>query len=279
MRIFDAHMHMGHWGSHTILGKKIAPFRDREMDTPIKVLRHLDCKLIEKAVVVPLYSPIPEEAYMINNLVLETFKNAPDRIIPGLWVNPSPKLEEQLSATLQVARENGIHVLKTSAQAWGQQYSPDPASWDKPFKSSMAIILEYLEDTGSVLQLHTGSKQSDIRVIEKLIRFANPRIHFHLVHMGNNASGHFYLIPRLGKWLKEGFRITCDTSWAKGFAVRWILNLALDDPVLSAAIMFGSDEPWGVFQAEIAKVIDSAGENSDLLHAVLWSNAFRVYSI
>ncbi|MBI5695300.1 MAG: amidohydrolase family protein [Nitrospirae bacterium] len=147
-----------------------------------------------------------------------------------------------------------------------------------PLRESIDMILDYARSTGSVIQLHTGSGKSHVRLVEKLVRYAGKEVRFHLVHMGGNVDAHFYLIPRLLEWREEGLNIVCDTSWSGGFALRWLLDLASENPLLGSCIMFASDEPWGIFQAELAKVLDAADGKPDLLEAVLWSNAARIYS-
>jgi predicted TIM-barrel fold metal-dependent hydrolase len=277
LKIFDAHMHVGHWGSHVINGRAVSPFEKRKLDSADKVLAYMERSNIARAVIVPMYSPDQQQAYQINRLVLEIAKRAPDKFIPGLWVDPSPAVQELLDATLEIAQEHDVRVLKASAQTWEAQYSPDPASWDESFGDAMTKILAYVRNTESVIQIHTGSKKSRVHLIEKLIQYAGPEVRFHLVHMGNTASGHFYLIPRLKEWLGEGLDVVCDTAWARGFAVRWLFDLAAESPLLSKSILFASDEPWGIFQSELAKVLDAAEDHAELLKAVLWANATRVY--
>lgn len=277
-KIFDAHMHVGSWGSHMVRGRDIAPFEGREIDSTAKVLAYLARHRIERAVVVPIYSPDQQQAYRINTLVLESARRAPDKIVPGLWVDPSPRLSELLGATLEVAERNNIRVLKMSTPTWAADYSPDPTSWDESFRDSMTAILDYAKQTSSVIQIHTGSEKSKIGLIEKLIRNTGSAVCFHLVHMGNTVGGHFYLVPRLAEWLAEGLNVVCDTSLARGFAVRWLFDLATQNPILRKSIMFASDEPWGIFRAEISKVLDAASEEPELLRDVLWTNASRVYS-
>ena len=248
------------------------------MDTPEKVIAFLDKSHIERAVVVPVYSLEKERAFTINSLVLETAKKAPDRVVPGLWVDPSPKEREHLQATLRAAKDNGVYVLKTASQTWDSGYSPDPSTWDSAFHESMSMLLNFLRTTGSIIQMHTGSGKSDIRLIEKLILYAGPEVCFHLVHMGGNVNGHFYLIPRLLEWREKGLNVICDTSWAGGYAVRWIMDLARNNPTLRKCILFASDEPWGIFKSELAKVVDATEGKLDLLRDVLWKNAHQIYS-
>jgi predicted TIM-barrel fold metal-dependent hydrolase len=176
-----------------------------------------------------------------------------------------------------MARKKNVRVLKTSPPTWETEYSPDPDSWDSSFEESISMILDFARNTRCVIQIHTGSKKSQICLIERLVRYAGPEVRFHLVHMGNTASGHFYLIPRLKDWLEEGLNVVCDTSCAGGFAVRWLFDLAAKNKILRKSIVFASDEPWGIFQSELAKVVDAAKGNSKLLEAVLWKNASRIY--
>jgi predicted TIM-barrel fold metal-dependent hydrolase len=260
-----------------IHGRCVTPFCGRELDSLQKILASLDEREVERAVLVPSYSPEGSVAYATNKMILDVARKAPGVVIPGLWVDPSPRVGHLLSDTLVMARENNVRVLKTSAAAWERQYSPDPASWDPTVEGAMAVILDYVRDASGVLQIHSGSGKSDVRLIEKLIRYAGSGVRFHVVHMGNSAGGHFYLVPRLAEWLNDGLDVVCDTSWARGFAVRWIFEKAGSDPLLRACILFASDEPWGVFRSELAKVVDAALGDPVLLEAVLWDNAYSVY--
>lgn len=276
-RIFDSHVHIGYWGTQSINDRNITPFHGRELDSPDKVLAYLDKWQIEKAVLLPIYSPDRNHAYGLNSLVLATSKWMPDRIIPGFWIDPSPSMRDRLDTTLKMAQDNGIRVLKTASQTWETAYSPDPVTWDSAFADTMNSVLDYAGKYRAIIQMHTGSGKSDIRIIEKLIRYASPNVTFHLVHMGHTVDGQFYLVPRLKEWRASGLDVVCDTSWSGGFAVRWLFDLAAEDGILRDAIMFASDEPWGLFQAELSKVADAAIGKQELLDAVLWSNAARVY--
>lgn len=137
--------------------------------------------------------------------------------------------------------------------------------------------MEYARDKCAVFQIHTGSGKSDIRIVEKFIQFAGPGITFHLVHMGNNTSGHFYLIPRLEEWISEGLDIIYDTSWSSGFALRWALREALTKPEFANRILFASDEPWSIFESELTKVLYAGEYKPKITQKVLWENANRIY--
>jgi hypothetical protein len=70
LKIFDAHVHIGYWGSHVVDGKTISPFLGREMNSIDNVLNYLKKSQIERAVIVPIYSPDKIQAYHINTLRL-----------------------------------------------------------------------------------------------------------------------------------------------------------------------------------------------------------------
>ena len=45
----------------------------------------------------------------------------------------------------------------------------------------------------------------------------------HLVHFGGGVSGHIKLVPKFLQWVKDGYKVYTDTSWAIGFGARWLL--------------------------------------------------------
>ncbi len=270
-------MHIGNWGCQLVSGEMICPFKDRELDSSMKVINHLKQNSIQRAVVVPTYTPERQLPFRTNDLVLETAMLSAGVVVPGFWVDPSPDMQNELAHALRKAEQNGVRVLKTSADAWDANYTPDPNSWDRSFTLSMDMILDFLRQRKAILQIHTGSKKSQIRFIEMLLRHAGPEVRFHLVHMGNSVGGHFYLVPRLRSWIDEGLQIICDSSLAKGFAVRWLIELAILDQKVKKCLVFASDEPWGSFQSEYAKIIDAVGNDQELLRDVLWSNAYNAY--
>jgi len=112
-----------------------------------------------------------------------------------------------------------------------------------------------------------------------MARIAGPEITLHLVHMGNNTSEQFYLIPRLEEWISDGLNIVCDTSWSCGFALRWALNEALTKTEYANRILFASDEPWSIFESELSKVIYAANSNMEIINKIIWGNANRVYPV
>ncbi|UCG44114.1 MAG: amidohydrolase family protein [candidate division WOR-3 bacterium] len=225
----------------------------------------------------PTYSPDPRTAFAENRLLPESAKKAGGRLIPGCWVDPSPAVAGLLRETLDLAREHGIRVLKTSCDGWAGKSSADPASWGRALTRNMERILEYVRAAGAVFQVHTGHDRSHVRLVEKLVRFAGEGITFHLVHLGGCVSGQFYLLPRLREWTDEGLDVVTDTSMASGFAVRWSLRLARTNPAVANRVLFASDAPWGTFESEISKVLATVGSGTTIVRKVLFDNAARVY--
>jgi len=277
IKIIDSHSHIGKWGRQVFYGRRIDPFRGQERDSFEKVQVFLEKNNIDRAILVPTYCPDSTVAFETNFVLVEYARRAKGKIVPGFWVDPSPQVRNLLTNTIEFAMENRIQVLKTSPDAWADPYSPDPSTWDSVFTLGIEIILEYVRSKQAVFQIHTGSGKSNIQIIEKFIRFVGPGITFHLVHMGNTASGHFYLLPRMEEWISQGLDIVCDTSWSCGFALRWVLREALIKPEFANRILFGSDEPWSIFESEFSKVIHAAESQPCILRKVLWENADYIY--
>lgn len=277
IEIIDSHSHVGKWGKQIVYGKTIDPFRDQERDSFEKIEVFLQKYRIERAIIVPTYCPDPAVAFKTNLALVKYAERAKGKIVPGFWIDPSPKVRDLLTSAIGFAMEKSIRVLKTSPNAWTDQYSPDPSTWDSAFTKGVEIILEYMRNERAVLQIHTGPGKSDIQIVEKFIRFAGPGVTFHLVHMGNNASGHFYFLPRMEEWISEGLDIVCDTSCSCGFALRWAFSKALTKPEFANRILFASDEPWSIFESELTKVLHAGELYPEVIQKVLWENANRIY--
>jgi predicted TIM-barrel fold metal-dependent hydrolase len=259
--VFDTHM----------------PLVGREIATPKDLLRHLDRNAVTRAVVVPLHTPNASDAFASNDLVLEAHALDAERIVPGFWVDPSPRMHQQLMHTLKIAREESVRVLKVAPQTWEGDASPDPKTWSDEVSQGISEIIGYAHATGARIQIHTGSGRSRVSLVERFMRQAETGIPFHLVHMGGSTSGHFYLVPRLAAWIADGIDVVVDTSLSRGFGARWLLGLASLTPALRSRILFASDEPWGAFASELAKVVEACGADQELANGVLWRNAERLY--
>jgi len=279
MKIIDSHVHLGRWGKQVAYDRIIEPLRSYELDSYERVITFLDKHGIDRIVLVPIYLPNAIETFAANLRVVECATLARGKIVPGIWVDPSPNVTHFLLDAIELASDKGIRVLKTSPDAWADQYSPDPSTWDRLFQRNVETILEYARNKQAVFQIHTGSGKSNMQAIEKFLKFTGPGVTFHLVHMGSCVSGHFYLVPRLEEWLSNGLDIVCDTSLARGFAVRWILREAEIKHELADRILFASDEPWGVFESEFNKVWRCVDSQALIASKVLWDNANRIYPV
>lgn len=277
LQIFDAHCHFGSWGPSEHAGRTIDPFAGYQINSEEMLLKRLQNAGVSKAVVVPVYSLDPHSAFSFNAPLLDISQHHSDLIIPGLWVDPSPEVSPLLNQTLKMAVEGGVRVLKTSPAAWNGSFTPDPSTWDNRVTHGLNTIADYLRSVGGIFQIHTGSDKSDVQLIELLFRRLGKGIVYHLVHMGLNVAGHFYLIPRIKQWITEGFEIVIDTSCSFGFAVRWLVYQAELDPIIASRILYASDEPWGMHESELAKVIYAIKSNKQLGDDILWNNAFRIY--
>ena len=278
--IADCHCHFGEWGRRLTAGRDIEPFPGHELLCVNDVEKFCAKHGVQMLVLVPVYSDDALKTFSYNAGVVECAQHLPEMIVPGFWVDPSPERRESMLAALQTAAEHGVRVLKISANMWTAPFSSDPTTWSEGLRRGMEVIAGYLRRCCGVLQVHTGGSQSDIQKVEALMREYWEGITFHLVHMGGRVSGHFYLVPRFADWLAEGLDVYCDTSLAAGFAVRWLVEEGRkqqQQPLL-ARILFASDEPWGCFDAELAKVVDAVNGDAELLQRVVFENGVGLYS-
>ena len=80
------------------------------------------------------------------------------------------------------------------------------------------------------------------------------RCKIHLVHFGGGVSGHIKLVPKFLEWVKDGYKVYTDTSWAIGFGARWLLVEIEKQGIGGDRVLFGSDEPWSDFMSEYWKI-------------------------
>ena len=102
-------------------------------------------------------------------------------------------------------------------------------------------------------------------------------VKIHLVHFGGGMSGHIKLISqRFFDWLAAGKQIYTDTSWAIGFAPRWLASEIERRGIGADRVLFASDEPWGDFNGEVARMRAAAGDG-ELGEAMLRDNFAALY--
>lgn len=70
---------------------------------------------------------------------------------------------------------------------------------------------------------HLAGRRLGIDLVGLLIDRYADNVRVHLVHLGGGVSGHIKLIGgRFFDWVAAGKRVYTDTSWAVGFAPRWL---------------------------------------------------------
>jgi predicted TIM-barrel fold metal-dependent hydrolase len=98
------------------------------------------------------------------------------------------------------------------------------------------------------------------------------------VHLGGGVSAHIKLIgSRFFDWIEAGKQVYTDTSWAVGFAPRWLAKEIESRGVGADRLLFASDEPWGDFDGELARMQSAAGDG-ELGRAVLRENFASLYA-
>ena len=74
-------------------------------------------------------------------------------------------------------------------------------------------------------------------------------------------SGHIKLIGhRFFDWIAAGKRVYTDTSWAIGFAPRWLAAEIERRGIGADRVLFASDQPWGDFAGEHARLSAATGD-------------------
>ncbi|MEK6874214.1 MAG: amidohydrolase family protein [Nanoarchaeota archaeon] len=276
--IFDAHSHIGIFGSQYLKGRDITIFEGCEVASVSDQLNHMKSKGITTAVVVPHYTPDLHYPFdVLNPLVLDAAQH--DGILGGLWVNPMPDCVEQTLHVLKLldARPHGIVALKLSPTSWQSMYSPNPDSWSGVFKSCMLQIIEAAQKYDLVLHMHTSDGRASIAKYEKFVEQFGANTKIQLVHMGANAAGVFWLVPRFGDWVRKGYQVYADTSWCIDFGPDFMVReLNKSCPQALDRILFASDHPWGRFEVEVAKVL-AINCSEEIKQKILFENAAALY--
>lgn len=253
--INDAHRHLGVMPAFAFYGGPPAHPDILARATVAELIADLDAEGTERALVLPNYGvPQAEVSFSFNELVLEAAA-ADDRIRCGLWVSPRPQDAELTSAALALAGESGVVALKTSFLLGGRPDDPECAP-------QLEAIFAAARTHGLVVHIHTSAgAASDIDQVGLLVdRYADD-VKIHLVHMGGGVSGHIKLISqRFFDWIEAGKQVYTDTSWAVGFAPRWLAAEIERRGIGQDRVLFASDEPWGDYAGELARMRAAAGD-------------------
>jgi hypothetical protein len=91
------------------------------------------------------------------------------------------------------------------------------------------------------------------------------------------VSGHIKLAgSRFFDWIEAGKRVYTDLSWAIGFAPRWLAGEIERRGVGHDRVLFASDEPWGDFPGELARLAAAAGDG-ELARLMFTGNFDKLY--
>jgi predicted TIM-barrel fold metal-dependent hydrolase len=129
-----------------------------------------------------------------------------------------------------------------------------------------------------IVHVHTSpGAASDIDRVGLLVDRYGDAVKIHLVHLGGGMSGHIKLISgRFFDWIAAGKRVYTDTSWAIGFAPRWLAAEIERRGIGYDRVLFASDEPWGDHAGEYARLQAAAGDG-ELARHVFTENFAALY--
>jgi predicted TIM-barrel fold metal-dependent hydrolase len=248
--VHDAHRHLGVLPAHPFYGGPAVNPDSTARATIAELIADLDREGTERALVIPNYGvPDPTASFALNELVVEAAQRD-ERILAGLWTSPRPQDTTATEKALALAGEDGVAALKLSFLLGGGV--DDPACLPQ-----LDAIFAAARDHGLVVHVHTSpGAASDLDQVGRLVdRYADD-VAVHLVHMGGGMSGHIKLIgQRFFEWIAAGKRVYTDTSWAIGFAPRWLAAEIERHGAGHDRVLFASDQPWGDFEGEHARLL------------------------
>ena len=268
--VIDGHNHIGEIEGFPFYGL-VEPVKPIVYDFPRTkdMLKYMDKYAIERSLVMSNYGiPKPEQPFSLNPIVMEAATSS-DRIRGLLWVSFLERDEEHTMEALKHAGEDGILGLKTTFLLGG---TPNPEEWDEKTLEIADKCMDVAEKHDYVFHFHTSpGGASDINNFIPLVERYGKRVKIHLVHFGGGVSGHIKLVPQFLDWVREGYKVYTDTSWAIGFGARWLLVEIEKQGIGGDRVLFGSDEPWSDFMSEYWK-IEGAPVSEELKRMVLKEN-------
>jgi predicted TIM-barrel fold metal-dependent hydrolase len=270
--VHDAHRHLGVLPAYAFYGGPPVNPDIAARGTVSELIADLDAEGTERALVLPNYGvPDASVSFGFNELVLEAAATD-DRIRCGLWVSPRPQDAELNKAALSLAGEHGVVALKTSFLLGGRADDPECAP-------QIEAIFETARERELVVHVHTSTGgASDIDEVGRLVDRYGDDVRIHLVHLGGGVSAHIKLIgKRLFDWIEGGKQVYTDTSWATGFAPRWLCREIERRGIGADRLLYASDEPWGDHVGELARLRAAAGDG-ELGRLVLRDNFAALYT-
>ena len=269
--VHDAHRHIGLLPAYPFYGGPPVHPDSSARGTVAELVSDMAAEGTERALVLPNYG-VPDAAvsFSFNELVLEA-ASTDDRISCGLWVSPRPQDAELNAKALSYAGERGVKVLKTSFLLGGRPT-------DEACKPQLDQIFDTARAHGLVVHVHTSpGGASDIDEIGSLVDRYGDDVKIHLVHLGGGVSAHIKLIgSRFFDWIESGKQVYTDSSWAVGFAPRWMVREIERRGIGHDRLLFASDEPWGDHVGELARLRAAAGDG-ELGNLILRDNFTALY--
>ncbi|MGF7236162.1 MAG: amidohydrolase family protein [Frankia sp.] len=253
--IADSHRHLGVLPAFEFYGGPAVSPDVSARATIAELVRDLDAEGVERALVLPNYGvPRPDVAFGFNELVVEAAAKD-DRIRAGLWVSPMPRDAERTSMALRLAAEPGVRALKLSFLLGGHPSDPE-------CRPLLDKIFTVARERNLVVHIHTSpGAASDVDEVGRLVELYGDHVRMHLVHLGGGMSGHIKLIGgRFFDWIAAGKMVYTDTSWAIGFAPRWLAAEIERRGLGHDRVLYASDEPWGDAAGERARLTSAFGD-------------------
>jgi predicted TIM-barrel fold metal-dependent hydrolase len=254
-RVFDAHRHLGVLPAFPFYGGPAVNPDTTARATIAELISDLDAEGTDRALVIPNYGvPDPDIAFSFNELVVEAAQTD-DRISAALWVSPKPTDADRTAKALSLAGEPGVRALKISFLLGGRVT-------DQDCTPALDEIFDVAREHDLVVHVHTSpGGSSDIDEVGRLVDSYGDTVAIHLVHFGGGMSGHIKMAgSRFFDWIAAGKRVYTDLSWSIGFAPRWLVREIDRRGLGHDRILFASDQPWGDFAGELAKLRAATGD-------------------
>ncbi|MDD5254242.1 MAG: amidohydrolase family protein [Candidatus Nanoarchaeia archaeon] len=277
-KIFDTHTKIGKFGSWVMKNNRIEPFSGREITNTNDINNHMKKFRIEKAIVVPHYTPnqnLPFEVY--NPLVLDASSKL-ENVYGALWVSPLLENSKKTIEVLDSLPIKKIVALKMSPDSWPEgKYTPNPETWDEEFRDNIELIMKAAKKHDLMIHMHTGTENSNIMEYVNFVSEFGKKIKIQFNHMGSSAGGHFAFTPRFIDWLKDKNKVYCDTSFCRGFGPAWLVKEMQENyPKGLDNIFFASDYPWTIFESEFWKV-EGIPCTDKIKNKIFYENAIKAY--
>ena len=214
----DAHRHLGKMPAFPFYGGPPCNPDMLARGTVAELIADLDSEGIERALVLPNYG-VPDASVSFSLQPARRWR--PPRPTTGsgagcgsrrgrrtpsstrrLWPSPASR---GWSRSRPASCSAGAPTIPTASRSWTRSSTPRGTH-------------------GLVVHVHTSpGGTSDIDEVGLLVDKYADDVKIHLVHLGGGMSAHIKLIgSRFFDWIEAGKQVYTDTSWAVGFAPRWL---------------------------------------------------------